>query len=77
MAIYLLDNTLRVDICYDEEDCTYSDNIHVRINEECPFDEKILLADETNIFLTPQQALLLADALRKAAQASLGVSGEN
>jgi hypothetical protein len=72
MAIYLLDNTLKVEICYDESDRGYSDNICVQIIEECPEDEKIFRADETNIYLTPEQALQLADTLRKAARASLG-----
>ena len=70
MAIYLLDNTLKVEICFDLEDCEYNDNICVSITEDCPHEEKVLIADQTNIYLTPQQAIEIADALLKAVRSS-------
>jgi hypothetical protein len=70
MAISLLDNSLRVEVFYDPEDDDFEDNICVSFVEDCPEDEKIFWAGETNIYLTPQQACELARALLKAAEAS-------
>jgi hypothetical protein len=70
MEIYLLDNSLQVEICYDASDCEFEDNILVRFLEDCPEDEKIFRHDETNIFLTADQALALAEDLIKSARAS-------
>lgn len=70
MAIYLLDNTLKIEIGYEESDSDYEDDILVKIIEECPEDEKIFRHDETNLYLTPQQANDLARLLDHAAQAS-------
>jgi hypothetical protein len=70
MAIYLLDNTLKIEICYEDSDSDYEDDILVKIIEECPEDEKIFRHDETNLYLTPQQANDLARLLDSAAQAS-------
>lgn len=70
MEISLLDDSLQVEICYDASDCEFEDNILVRFVEACPEDEKIFRHDETNIFLTPDQALALAENLIKAARAS-------
>jgi hypothetical protein len=76
VAIYLLDNTLKVEISFDKEDCDYDDNICVSITEDCPHEEKVLIADQTNIYLTPQQALEMADALLQAVRSSrLDMSG--
>ena len=70
MPIYLLDNTLQVDIRYDQEDCDYSDNICVSITEDCPEDEKVFIADQTNLYLTPEHAIELAEALMWAVHSS-------
>lgn len=70
MAIYLLDNTLKIEIAYEESDHEYDDNIRVQIIEECPDEEKIFRHDETNLYLTPEQANALARLLDHAAQAS-------
>jgi len=70
MAIYLLDDTLKVDIFYEVSDTEFDDNIRVQIIEECPEEEKVFRQDETNLYLTPQQANALARLLDKAAQAS-------
>jgi hypothetical protein len=70
MAIYLLENSLKVEITYEENDSEYEDNIRVQIVEECPDEEKIFRHDETNLYLTPEQANGLARLLDIAAQAS-------
>ncbi len=72
--ISLLDNSLRVRVYYECEDCDYEDNICISFVEECPEDEKIFLAGETNIYLTPDQAKELAMALVHAANASMGLA---
>ncbi len=71
MTIQLLDDSMQVEIFYDQSDRTFSDNICVRIKEKCPPEERLLRAEETNLFLTPQQACQLASALSKAAKCSI------
>lgn len=70
MAIYLLDNSLKIEIDYEASDSEYDDNIRVQIIEECLDEEKIFRHDETNLYLTPEQANALARLLDNAAQAS-------
>jgi hypothetical protein len=70
MAITLLDNSLKVSIFFELKDCEFGDNVCVSIVEKCPDDEKIFRGDETNLYLTPQQARKLASALLKAAENS-------
>jgi hypothetical protein len=71
MAIYLLDNSLKVEIYYDEMDESYGDNICISMTEECPDEEKLFRADQTNIYLTPEEACQLAKMLQTAAAHSL------
>jgi hypothetical protein len=71
MMIHLLDDSLQVKIFYDTSDRAYADNICVRIKENCPAEERLLRGQETNIFITPQQACQLAQALSKAAKCSM------
>ena len=66
MIVFLLDNSLKVEICYDETEREFSDNILVSILEDCPEEEKVFRADETNLYLTPEQACQLAAALQRA-----------
>lgn len=70
MSIHLLENTLKVNIYYDEKDCAYDDNICVSIVEDCPEEEKIFRANETNLYLTPEQAMQLMQALKTATSES-------
>jgi len=70
MTIALLDGTLQIDIFYDCEDQDLEDNICVSIIERCPPAERLLRAGETNIFLTPEQAQELGQALLQAADRS-------
>ncbi len=68
MAIYILDRSLKIDIYYEAEDSRYEDNICLSIAEECPEDEKLFISDETNIYITPAEACMLAKALLAAAR---------
>lgn len=66
MPVSLLDNSLKVDIFFEESDQDFEDDICISIREDCPDEEKIFRADETNIFVTPDQACLLVLALQRA-----------
>lgn len=68
----LLDNSLHVSVFYESTDSDFDDDICIRLREKCPEDEKIFKADETNIFLTPDQANQFALLLIEAAKQSLG-----
>lgn len=70
MTISLLDNTLKVEIFFEVSDCEFGDNICVKINEDCPDDEKVFRGDETNLYLTSKQARRLAEAFLQAAEES-------
>lgn len=70
MIIPLLDESLRVQVFFDEPDCDYKDNICISFLEVCPEDEKVFIHDETNIFLTPDQAEKFASVLLEAAKQS-------
>jgi SAM-dependent methyltransferase len=67
MQISLLDNSLVVNVFYEIPDQAYEDNICIQLIEQCPEEERILRANETNIYLTPEQAAQLAEALSNAA----------
>ena len=70
MSIQLLDNSLKIHIYYDESDCEYDDNICLSIVEDCPEEEKIFRAVETNLYLTSEQAIQLIQALTAATSES-------
>jgi hypothetical protein len=70
MAIYLLDNSLKVEIYFDPSDSDYDDNICISIVEECPDEEKLFLAGETNMYLTPEEACQILQALAQAVKNS-------
>lgn len=70
MALYLLDDTLSVEVFYEPSDGQFPDNVCLRLWESCPAEEKILIADETNVFLTPDQARELAKLLLAAVETS-------
>ena len=71
MTITLLDNSLQIDTFYERRDSRYPDNVCLRIREICPDEERVFRAEETNLFLTPQEACTLATAMLKAAKCSL------
>lgn len=66
MSISILEDSLKVDIFVDETDAGFEDNICIRIVEDCPEDEKLLKADETNIYITADEVCLLILALQRA-----------
>lgn len=70
MAIYLLDNSLKVEVFFDPSDSQFEDNICISFVEECPEEEKLFYAGESNIYLTPDQACRFAEALTKAVEDS-------
>jgi len=70
MVINLLDDTLSVDVYYDQADCEYEDNICLSILEDCPDEEKVFRAGQTNLYLTRDQARQLGQALLAAAEES-------
>lgn len=70
MTISLLDDSLKVNIYFEVNDCEFVDNVCVSFLEECPDDEKVFHGDETNLYLTPQQARQLASALLHASEDS-------
>ena len=74
-SIYLLDRSLKVDVYFEPEDRDFKDNICVSWCEDCPDYEKIFLADETNIYLSKEQALRLAEALMQAVSESGSSAG--
>ncbi len=70
MTISLLDGTLRVDVFFEKGDHEFEDNVCICLKEQCPEDEKLLYAGETNIYITPEQARELANMLLDVANQS-------
>ncbi len=68
MAIELLNGSLKVNIFYDPSDREFEDNVCICLKESGPEEEKILYANETNIFLTAEEARQLAGLLQDAAE---------
>lgn len=68
MFVFLLDNSLKVEVYCEELDSEFEDNICVSFVETCPDDEKIFRAGETNIYLTPKQAEQFGTLLVRAAK---------
>lgn len=76
MAILLLDDTLHVEIYYEETDSEFKDNICISIWESCPDEEKIFRGEKTHLYVTPEQSRQLATALNKAAAHSRSSRGK-
>lgn len=70
MTIFLLDDTLEINIFFECADHDLEDNICVTIIERCDPAERLLCAGQTNIFLTSNQARELGTALLNAADSS-------
>lgn len=70
MTIFLVDDTLQVDIFYACDDQDLEDNICIKVVERCPPEERLLCAGHTHIFLTPDQARQLGEMLLQAANHS-------
>ena len=70
MTLFLLDDTLQIDIFYECEDHDLEDNICLSVIERCPPDERLLRSGKTHIFLTIDEARQLGEALISAADRS-------
>jgi hypothetical protein len=70
MTVNLLDGSLKLDVFYYCKDSQFEDHLCLKIIEECPEEEKIFNAGETNIYLTAEQAQQISDALLKAVHQS-------
>ena len=70
MEIKLLGGEVIVNICYENSDKEFDDNICLNFKEPCLDDTRIFRAAETNLYITPQEARELAEILLKAAEAS-------
>ena len=70
MTIHLLDHTLQIEIFYACEDEDLEDNVCVTVIERCPPAEKLFRAGATHLFLTPEEARTLGEALLSAANRS-------
>lgn len=70
MEIKLLGGELIVNICFENSDKEFDDNICLSFYEPCLDDTRIFRASETNLYITPQEARELAEILLKAAEAS-------
>lgn len=68
MTVSLLDGGLKLTIFYDDVDRDFDDDICIRIVEDCPDDERVLKFEETNLYITPDQACLLVLALQRAVE---------
>jgi hypothetical protein len=68
--IYLLDDSLSIEISYCAEDADLEDNICVKVTESCPEEVKVFKHDESHLYLTQQQAVALANALLNAVRQS-------
>ena len=75
MELWLLDDSLRIKIFYEDTDEDLEDNVCISIFESCPDEERIFINDETNIYLTPEEACQLAEALMAAAGKSRNCKG--
>lgn len=70
MLVDLLNGQLKINIRFTPSDSTFDDNICLCIEEPCHEDEKVFRAEQTNLFLTPDEARSLAEALLAAAELS-------
>lgn len=66
MSVSLLDDSLKVNIYFDRSDSEFDDDICIQLIEDCPEEERLLKYEETNIYITPDQACLLILALERA-----------
>ncbi|MFN2135365.1 MAG: hypothetical protein ACK2UK_05385 [Candidatus Promineifilaceae bacterium] len=66
MSVILLDGGLTVSIFFDKSDQEFEDDLCIQLIEDCPEDERLFNFEETNIYITPDQACLLILALERA-----------
>lgn len=68
-SISLLDGSLKLNIYYDPSDHEFEDDICLCFVEDCPEDEKLFRADETSMYVTPEQVALMVLELNRALDA--------
>jgi hypothetical protein len=71
-AITLLDGSLKLRIYYDDSDSEFEDDICLSFQEDCVEAEQLFRADETNVYITPEQAALIVLELTRALEAARG-----
>lgn len=70
MGILILDDSLNVQIFYEESDAEFDDNVCICIKEDCLDEERIFRAEQTQIYLTVHEAKAFTQALIDAIEAS-------
>jgi len=65
-AITLLDGSLTLTIYYDAADREFEDNICLQFEEDSVEFESLFHAEETSLYLTPEQAALIVLELSRA-----------
>lgn len=70
MLIDLLKGALLVQIQFEKPDSTFDDNVCICFEEPCHDDEKIFRAEQTHLYLTPEEARQIAYALLSTAEES-------
>jgi hypothetical protein len=71
-AITLLDGSLKLRIYYDDGDSEFEDDICLSFREDSVEAEQLFRADETNVYITPEQAALIILELSRALEAARG-----
>jgi len=61
--IYLLDDSLEVEIYFDKSDSGFKDNICLKIIESCKEEEKVFRHDENHLYITAEQAKTIVAVL--------------
>jgi len=74
MPIYILDDSLKIEVYYESNDHEFEDNVCISLHENCPEEERIYRAGLSHIYISVKQARQLAQALIFAAQESEGKS---
>jgi hypothetical protein len=74
--VYLLDDSLSVEVFFASDDSDLEDNICLKIIESCKEDEKVFIHDESQLYLTRAQAQAIANALLAAIDKSMNASHE-
>ena len=71
-TISLLDGSLKLTIYFDDSDRDFEDDICLCFQEDSVEAEQLFRADETNVYITPEQAALIVLELSRALEAARG-----
>ena len=72
MPIYILDESVKIEVYFEENDHEFEDNVCISFHENCPEEERIYRANLSHIYISVKQARQFAHALILAAQESEG-----